>query len=478
MCLFDSRYGDLPSVAVTRSARHSGKQAITGVTGMADGTADVARAFAQLTTALIDMMTRLSVALIERRAERLREAARQSEQSARQERARLARHHAADSATWQRTTDPAWWARATPEQIAKAWRAASTWHQIDPDAAGARQAIAERLRGRGVEVIQDVSAKPEDARWLRTALDLALAEREERIAFRDDLDTGAELAGELMWASDETPRAGDPAAPAESGARMAAQKANASQPVAEVAQEVLWPDDEQPASRIDPANGVDLSMALFDAAQARASAAAAAEPAGASRVTASAQQTAVAAQPDEPQRLPPQELARMAGMLQAAWQHEPQRAQQVLADGAWPALARSMHRLDSQGKDVPGLLSRLDSDMTKSSIPAITTDWALRAAAAGPLTARRMRAGREFHQARLAATRDEQPADQVTDPSQDQTTRRQPVGEDTQAARLLAAAFPQSTRAALHTQRSGVAAGRSGRDRSVRGERNDRQAER
>ncbi|HCU48909.1 MAG TPA: hypothetical protein DGG94_03715, partial [Micromonosporaceae bacterium] len=122
---------------------------------MADGTSEVARAIAQLTTALIEAMTKLSIALLERRAQRLREAAQQGEQAARQERARLARHRAADAAIWQRTASPLWWQKATADQIAQAWRAVTTWHQVDADAAGTRQAMAERLRRRGVDVAED-----------------------------------------------------------------------------------------------------------------------------------------------------------------------------------------------------------------------------------------------------------------------------------------------------------------------------------
>src|SRR5262245_27826432 len=117
---------------------------------MADGADQLVRAFVQLTGALVEQAARLAIRIIERRAELLRQAAAQGERQARAERARLAGHHAADAAIWRRTTDPSWWRTADERHIAAAWRAASTWHHVDADAARAREVIAQRLRRRGV----------------------------------------------------------------------------------------------------------------------------------------------------------------------------------------------------------------------------------------------------------------------------------------------------------------------------------------
>ena len=146
----------------------------------------------------------------------------------------------------------------------------------------------------------------------------------------------------------------------------------------------------------------------------------------------------------------------MAGILRQAWSAEPERAQRVLNDGAWPALASSMHRLDDRGQDVAGLLSRLDASATDSTIPAVTTDWALRASAAGSVAHRRMMTGRQAHQARLVTAHQRAAQHLVSESGPREQKESGPGNVETHAtaaAQLLVAAYPQSTKAAMNRQR-------------------------
>jgi hypothetical protein len=456
---------------------------------MADGTADVARSLAQLTTTLIEQMTRLAIMLIERRAQRLREAARLGEQEARKERARLERHHAGDKAIWKQTADPDWWARATPERMARAWRAATVWQQADPEAAGARQAMAERLRDRGVDVTADVSANPADAQWLRTALDLAQAEKGERIAFQADTASSAELAEDLAPETesaapaqpaghDQATAAADTDASDRDSTQNAATKAPATVHTGEVDGEAPAADElPSPKQQTSNTNGSTLDVDGFiaslrevEAVRARVFGKAIDAAADASDARKRlAETTAIATQPDGLRDLPEQEMSRLAEVVQQAWQDQPDRVHKVLSDGAWPTLAISMQRLQSKGHDVAGLLSRIPAETTESAIPAVTTSWALRASAAGPSSLQRMMDSRLAHQQRLTAARQHQAAALAMAPQEPGDNMQQLQSGDaqsTEGARLLNAAFPQDTKTALNQNRQGTPDGaRQTRDR-------------
>ncbi|WP_027343934.1 hypothetical protein [Hamadaea tsunoensis] len=485
---------------------------------MADGTDEFVRAMTRLVAELIREASRVAIELAERRAERLRLAAQHNERVARAERVRLAAHRAADAAIWRRTADPVWWRKATPEQLARAWRATTTWYQVDPEAAGARRAMADRLRARDVHVDTDVAANPGDARWLQAALDLAMAERDEQAALAADQDSDiAVLVDELMWDLDELPRPATAADPAEDPPAAA--------PVVEAltADEVLWALDELTADELarrratsapatseathpsdivegevvaaedladpvalgpaDPAaHPADVQVALTDDPVAEAaSSEAETTPLGVANPATSDQATAgpVAVDAPGPSAAPSTDegpwpptaatdgrpapagpapldassasadVARMEEVLRSAWPAD--RANRVLHDPSWPALASTMHGLDRTGKDVSKLLQDLPIDTTDAKLPAILTAWALRAAARGPVSLGRAVHEREHHLQRTeaarqaaerrAAARERDPGDVAVHPA---------AASDGSVARLLAAAFPTTTKDALN----------------------------
>jgi len=130
------------------------------------------RASAALLTA-IQAASQLAGVAIEYRVRQLRQAALAGEDAARQARAQAAAQHAADRAIWSATSRPSWWRDASAEDISRAWRAATTWRDVDPRAAVVRQTMTERLAEKGVTLGADRDTDPGDAQWLRAALDLA-----------------------------------------------------------------------------------------------------------------------------------------------------------------------------------------------------------------------------------------------------------------------------------------------------------------
>jgi hypothetical protein len=435
---------------------------------MADGADQLVRAFVQLTGALVEQAARLAIRIIERRAELLRQAAAQGERQARVERARLAGHHAADAAIWRRTTDPRWWRTADERHIAAAWRAASTWHHVDADAAGAREVIAQRLRRRGVDVSQDVTANPGDVRWLATALDLARAEREELAALAADLDIDyAEVAAEVLWHAEEQPAPAERAMPRGEPDRV--RRADA----AAVAAEIVWNDDEPLAGqRRQHQRGRDTSHASPVAAvtDTTPAATALAEVAGIAAqhpdtrqepsaggvgtqagVPAAARsrhtkRSTLAMEPDRPRRHTAVDLSTMENMLRQAWPND--KANRVIGDAAWPALASTMQNLTAAGKDVPRLLGELPFDTTDGKVPAVLTQWALRHAATGPVALRWAQQQRQTQQQRLATLqRHALMADDVHErgDAHDATEQLTPG-----AAQRLHAAYPTTTMEALN----------------------------
>jgi hypothetical protein len=148
-----------------------------------DVVSEMNRAFAQV----INASTEFAVALIELRVQRLREAARHDEEQARIAREQTRMQHQADSAVWRAAMRPQWWRDAGAEDIGRVWRAASTWKDVDPRAAEARQVVVDRLAERGVHVDPGAARQPgpEDVAWVSDALDRAAAERAARAAAGD-----------------------------------------------------------------------------------------------------------------------------------------------------------------------------------------------------------------------------------------------------------------------------------------------------
>ncbi|MEV4826482.1 hypothetical protein [Micromonospora sp. NPDC049274] len=124
-------------------------------------------------TAAIQAAGQLAQVLIDARIAQLQRAARVSEEQARQIRAQARAAQQADAAVWRPATRPAWWRQASPDDIARAWRASSGWAVVDPRARRAQQVIAERLAERGVRVDPEAGGRPEDTAWLSDQLDRA-----------------------------------------------------------------------------------------------------------------------------------------------------------------------------------------------------------------------------------------------------------------------------------------------------------------
>lgn len=139
---------------------------------------EIAQRMSGVVVAMINASTQLAFAIVELRAKAIREAARQGEFRSREVRERMRAWRQADAAVWQAAMRPQWWRQAGVEDIARVWRAASTWHQVDPQAAAARAMVVERLADRGVRIDPtSASSSPDDVAWLCDALDRAAAER-------------------------------------------------------------------------------------------------------------------------------------------------------------------------------------------------------------------------------------------------------------------------------------------------------------
>ncbi|MEU8258574.1 hypothetical protein AB0C06_30390 [Micromonospora inaquosa] len=147
-------------------------------------------------TAAIQAAGQLAQVLIDARIAQLQRAARVSEEQARQIRAQTRAAQQADAAVWRPATRPTWWRQASPDDIARAWRASSGWAAVDPRARRAQQVIAERLAERGVRVDPDAGGRAENAAWLsdqldRAAVDDAPEPRPDPVDGRTDPEDGA-----------------------------------------------------------------------------------------------------------------------------------------------------------------------------------------------------------------------------------------------------------------------------------------------
>ena len=125
--------------------------------------------------AAIQAAGQLAQVAIDVRVAQLQRAARASEERARQLRAQTRAAHQADAVVWRAASRPAWWRRASAEDIAQVWRSASAWAQVDPRAEAVRRLVAERLADRGVHINLTEGDRPENAAWLSDALDRAAA---------------------------------------------------------------------------------------------------------------------------------------------------------------------------------------------------------------------------------------------------------------------------------------------------------------
>ncbi|MEW2383668.1 hypothetical protein AB0873_16485 [Micromonospora sp. NPDC047707] len=123
--------------------------------------------------AAIQAAGQLAQVLIDARIAQLQRAARNSEDQARQIRARVRAAQQADAAIWRPATSPSWWRHASADDIALAWRASAGWAAVDPRASEAQRVMAERLAERGLRVEPAAGGRPGDATWLSDQLDRA-----------------------------------------------------------------------------------------------------------------------------------------------------------------------------------------------------------------------------------------------------------------------------------------------------------------
>lgn len=107
---------------------------------------------------------------------RLQQAALADDREAQRLRAQTRALRNTDAGIWRQVHRDRWWREATPEDISRAWQAATVWYQVDPAAARARDEMIARLAARGVSLDQTPEGDPGDAEWLRAAADLAVEE--------------------------------------------------------------------------------------------------------------------------------------------------------------------------------------------------------------------------------------------------------------------------------------------------------------
>lgn len=133
-------------------------------------------------TAAIQAASQLAQLLIEVRIAQLQRAARASEEQARQARAQARAAQQADAAVWRPAMRPGWWRTAGMKDIAKVWRAASTWQHVDPRAQQARQVVVDQLAKRTGQAGEkpESAREPDDIEVLSDAVDRAVREATDR----------------------------------------------------------------------------------------------------------------------------------------------------------------------------------------------------------------------------------------------------------------------------------------------------------
>ncbi|MFF3857123.1 hypothetical protein [Micromonospora sp. NPDC002575] len=134
----------------------------------------------------------LAQVLIDARIAQLHRAARASEEQARQARAQARAAQQADAAVWRPAMRTAWWRTAGTEDIARVWRAASTWQHVDPRAQQARQTVVDQLAKRAGRAAEkpEPAREPDDIEVLSDAVDRAVREATDR-ARRPTMSTEA-----------------------------------------------------------------------------------------------------------------------------------------------------------------------------------------------------------------------------------------------------------------------------------------------
>lgn len=138
-------------------------------------------------TAMIQAAGEVAQVLIEARIMQLQRVARARDEQARRMRAQTRAAQQADAAVWRPAMRTGWWRTAGTEDIARVWRAASTWHHVDPRAQQARQMVVDQLAKRAGRVGPEThkpAAEPDGIEVLSDAVDRAVSEDMERLSHR------------------------------------------------------------------------------------------------------------------------------------------------------------------------------------------------------------------------------------------------------------------------------------------------------
>lgn len=139
--------------------------------------ADIHQRATAAVTAMIQAAGEVAQVMIEARIMQLQRAARASDEQARRIRAQTRAAQQADAAVWRPAMQPGWWRTAGTEDIARVWRAASTWHHVDPRAQQARQMVVDQLAKRTGRVMPETQeSTPDGIEVLSDAVDRAVYE--------------------------------------------------------------------------------------------------------------------------------------------------------------------------------------------------------------------------------------------------------------------------------------------------------------
>ncbi|MBA3809771.1 MAG: hypothetical protein H0X28_15470 [Solirubrobacterales bacterium] len=182
---------------------------------MADETDGINEAFAGGLQVALTVAGRLAENHAREREQQQRDAQAGSEQAARELQARLDAERSAARAAFAPVGRDEWWERAGAEEIGRAWEAANTWKDLDPDAARALDAMRDHLRERyGV----DVDALRADPAAVRDALE---THRQAAAGQRDSASSEGLQAAALLAESDHADRTQDPTPAGEIGEQSA-----------------------------------------------------------------------------------------------------------------------------------------------------------------------------------------------------------------------------------------------------------------
>ncbi len=182
---------------------------------MADETDGINEAFQGGLQIALTVAGRIAENHAREREQQQRDAQAVSEQAARELQGRLDAERSAARAAFAPVGQDEWWERAGVEEIGRAWEAANTWKDLDPDAARTVDVMRDQLRERyGVDV-DELHAEPAA---VREALE---AHREAAAGQRDSASSEGLQAAGLLAEADHADRTQDPTPAGEVGEQSA-----------------------------------------------------------------------------------------------------------------------------------------------------------------------------------------------------------------------------------------------------------------